>query len=622
MFRLTRAASALLLSALIGLQLHAQEIQRTKPGDDHAKPSAESGAMKNRKRALALLDQLLEMSSGFVDAQLKIEIQAEIADVLWPCDERRARRMFEEAFRGVDGMKLPHLEGNASSMFIAGIKSRVRTEMLRKISRRDRGLAETLAKSIEQSPANESEPPACLGCRNQDESSTQQLQVASATIDIDSARAAQLAKAGLSKGYNPMIFSVLQQMRRKDPVLADELFVYALSVARRHTTSLSESFGSLFSYVLPELGTGLMKRIAAAQPAAPPANPAMILEFLSFVHDGIVHEADALQSSDANAAVPKDNRRIAYDYFIGEQTLGYFDRYLPDRTSAVRARLEDILRAVPPEAARQYFADFKRDREPEAPLNQAKTETDAAMQQSLYHRAITDAYNAQDFDQSLALIPKLDNEAARFFFESQIRNQRALVLLTKGDFDAAYEYANEVPDVSMRALLLGRNIALELFYKKETQRAAQMLAEAEALFQRAESGAERAKAMVELVYASVQIDPDRGFEDMRLAVEAINAANFAPHWISFKGLISEKTGKPFVRVDVGLDSLQFDAGFGQLARHDFDRALQLARMIASKEVSVLAQLAVCRIALDQMPASSPLKKTKEKDQPPTQKRSL
>lgn len=620
MFRPTRAASALLLSTLIGLQLYAQEIQRAKPGDNQAEPSGESNTIRNGKRALALLDQLLETSNGFADSQLKIEIQAEIADLFWPRDERRARRMFEEALRGVDGIKLTHLDADASNPFIAGIKSRMRTEMLRKISRRDRDLAEKLAKSIEQAPPNEPKPPPlCLGCRNQNESDTQQLQLALATIDIDKARAAELAKAGLSKGINPMISSVLWQMRRKDPALADELFVYALSVARRHSTYLSESFGSLFGHVLPELGTGMMKRIAAAQPAVAPANPAMITEFLNFVHDAVVHEADALQSREANAADPQANRRIAYDYFIGEQTLPYFERYLPDKTAAVRARLEDILRAVPPEAARQYLADFKSDHAPEASLNQAKTETNTATQQSLYQRAITEALNAQDYDQALDLITKLEDEAARFF-ESQVRYQQAMVAMSKGDFDAAYEYANEVPDLSMRALLLGRSIALELFDKEETLRAAQVLAEAEALFQTAESGVDKARGMVELVYASAQMDLDLGFKDMRLAVDAINAAGFAPQWMSFKTLISQKTGRPFVRVDVGIDDLRFDMGFGDLARHDFDRALQLAQMIASKEVSVLAQVAVCRIALDQMPASSPLEKTKEKDQPAARKK--
>ena len=118
--------------------------------------------------------------------------------------------------------------------------------------------------------------------------------------------------------------------------------------------------------------------------------------------------------------------------------------------------------------------------------------------------------------------------------------------------------------------------------------------------------------MLELVYAAAQIDLGRGFEDMRLAVEAINSAGLAPYWTSFKALPGEKR-KTFIQTEVGVGPLRFDIAFERLARSDFGRALQLAQMIALKEVSVLAQLAVCRIAIDQMPAAKPAEKTTGKD---------
>jgi len=607
MSRLMKATFSLLLIVLFGLPLHAQEIQRVTPLDNPVEPSP----TPTQRQALARLDQLLETSGNFADAQLKLKIQAEIADVLWPHDEPRARRMFAEAFRDIGEMKLPHPEAeSASPQFMATLASHSRTEMLRMISRHDQKLAENLAKSIAQPQPNKPEPSACIGCRNQNESDTQKLRLALGTIDTAPARAAQLAKEGVSKGINPAINSVLFQMRRKDPALADELFVYALAVARRDSIYLSDSFGSLYSYALPELGKAIVKAAIPPQ-ATTPANPAMIAEFLHFVHDVILREAEALQTHEARMPDPQANRRIVYDYFIGEKTLVYFERYMPDKTAAVRARLEDLLRRVPPDTARQYLADFSREHTPAATSKQAATETDSETQQRLYQQAIIQALNAQDYDQALALLPKLDDETARFYFESQVRHQRAMVAINKREVDAAYEFASGVPNLSVRASLFGR-IALQLFYDEDTTRATKMLTEAEALFAKAESGIEKAQGMLELVYTAAQIDLGRGFEDMRLAIDAINAAGFAPQWTSFQALINQKTGKPFMRTDVGIGTLHFDMGFGQLARRDFARSLQLVQMIASNEVSVVAQLALCRIAVAQMPVIKPQEKVREK----------
>lgn len=609
--RLTKTFSVLLFIMVIGCTLTAPVVHRANAGENHAEQSAEAAATQNQKRMFLLLDQLLETSRGFSDQQLQIEIQTRIADLLWPRDEPRSRQLFYEAFQRVNEMKLPHLEADDSMRaLVAGIKSQLRTDILRLISRRDQAFAEKLAKTVEPVPANKTEQPGCIGCGNQYEAETQQLRLAMSTLGSDPSRAMQLAKAGLAKGTTPMISGILQAMRRKDPALGDELFVYALSVARRHSVYLSDSFGSLFYYALPELGSVLSTR-GDARPVATPANPAMISEFLDFVHNVVEREASALQSREANVADPQFHRRIAFDYFVGEQTLPYFELYKPEKTATVRARLNDILGVVPPEAARQYLADFKDERMPGASLNEAKTETNAVRQQSLYQQAINQALNSRDYDQALALLPKLDEEIARSFFESRIRSQRALSTVNNGDLDVAYEYANEVPDLSARALLLAQ-FAQRLVDAKETQRAAKMLGEAQELFQRAENGADKARGMVELVSAAARIDTNRGFDDMRLAVEAINSAGFAPHWISFKALPGEKR-KTFIQIDVGVSALRFDMGFERLARSDFDRAVQLAQMIASKEVSVLAQLAICRIAIDQMPASKRTGKAKGED---------
>src|ERR1051325_4216775 len=89
--------------------------------------------------------------------------------------------------------------------------------------------------------------------------------------------------------------------------------------------------------------------------------------------------------------------------------------------------------------------------------------------------------------------------------------------------DLAYQYANQVADLSMRVAVLG-SIPLHYLYNENRERGSQILAEAAALYPKAENNEEKAIEGLDLVYASAQIDLEHGFADMQAAVEAINAA--------------------------------------------------------------------------------------------------
>ena len=51
--------------------------------------------------ALNVLDQLLSSSKESGDDRLRIRTQSQVADILWPYDEPRARGLFKEAFEAI-----------------------------------------------------------------------------------------------------------------------------------------------------------------------------------------------------------------------------------------------------------------------------------------------------------------------------------------------------------------------------------------------------------------------------------------------------------------------------------------------------------------------------------------
>src|SRR6185295_5856598 len=77
-------------------------------------PTETQGQVKavdpTRKQALALLDQLLESAGGFADAEVRIRVQTQIADLLWEHDQPRARGLFIAAFNATAEAELPPVD--------------------------------------------------------------------------------------------------------------------------------------------------------------------------------------------------------------------------------------------------------------------------------------------------------------------------------------------------------------------------------------------------------------------------------------------------------------------------------------------------------------------------------
>src|SRR5215217_789704 len=95
-----RATLGLSLSLTLGVAAPAQGVR--KPGAARgkkrqvAKPTVP--LTPDQQSALAMLEQLFVTAGGF-DEPLRIRTRARVADALWPYDEARARRQFEEQFR-------------------------------------------------------------------------------------------------------------------------------------------------------------------------------------------------------------------------------------------------------------------------------------------------------------------------------------------------------------------------------------------------------------------------------------------------------------------------------------------------------------------------------------------
>jgi hypothetical protein len=243
------ACASILMPVLFVFTLAQAPASKTTP------PSIQSA--KDRERALALLDQIQIASSKFSDRWLQLKAKNQIAETLWDYDKARARRLFEEAFRGADSLVQQVGQGPVGSTapdLVNPLRFEIRKEILQSLFDSRRGLAETLAASIQsEKPYRQLDLAATIQLAIDRELVEHNLAVALNIVQSDPQRAARLARDSLNRIISYNFTKLIRAMRVTNPTLADQLFLDALAALRNKPTYISNKIGILAPYVFPEL---------------------------------------------------------------------------------------------------------------------------------------------------------------------------------------------------------------------------------------------------------------------------------------------------------------------------------------------------------------------------------
>ena len=554
------------------------------------------------KKALALLDKILETSTSFEDAEVRIRTQAKIADLLWTRDEPRARRLFEKTFQATASVPLPAPDGSAPPSYVgADSHYPLRNDIIRLVSQRDSGLGLKLIDSVVDQPPNVDQKYINGAYGNYSEQDMLLFQFAMYLTRSEPQRAAEVATRFLQRGNIGKTLSIVDELRRNEPTLADDLFAQALSRVKSTNTASRENIGLLAKYIFPGFGEGVLRITSGPRRPDPSegnaVSPALRDQFLDLALGAVMQWIEVRPQS-AGARAPRTTPNQTGDLTVARLLLPYFDEHLPQKAAGVRARLEAV-RGAEPDASMNSAGSV------EGLLSNADKIANPNERDRVYWQAIMRALRDRNIEQASAILPKVSDERMRAQLESALRSSKgqerqaqAQAALNVGDFDAAYPLINKIPERSQRVSMLG-NMAVLLSYKKDTARALQILSLQEQLISKAEDPTERAQEMIRFADIAARIDVERGFDATRLAVEALNHSSIGPQWVKVEN-VTDATGRTTSRRHVGLQllaSFLFDNTFSQLASSDFDRALRLAQSVEMKEASAFAQLGVCRGAL-------------------------
>jgi tetratricopeptide (TPR) repeat protein len=296
---------------------------------------------------------------------------------------------------------------------------------------------------------------------------------------------------------------------------------------------------------------------------------------------------NAIKIESANAQIrmssgQREKRMVMFDLIdqgIVSWLLPLFERHQPERAAFIRSHLGHIENSIP--ATTRQAMNAPRPTTVKELLEAAQAKNDPLQKDMLYAEAARKAEEAGDFEQAIAITEKLRDKSMGTDV-STVRDSAVIKTSDKGDLDAAYRYAKEIPDPFNRAKSLCR-VALKSFEKGDLQRANELIDEAGKTIAKSGPTPDKVFALLEVAAAEAKIDPAGGFESVNTAVTVINQIHSAK---------PQSSAMDFIR-----DSTTFEKSLGILARADFERAMRLALAITPGDISALAQLAVCRGAL-------------------------
>ncbi len=584
-------------------------------GKAAADPEAERIRRERRAQAQSLLISLAADAGSYNDQQLRARTQARIADVLWDADPDRARNLFRKAWDAAEvvdqeGLRkmqedIKQQQAKTGNSAVTGPPN-VRGEVLRLVARRDRALGEEFLAKLNVEKAREAMDAADKAKGdpfNTPEGITQRLTLARQLLATDVERALQFADPALITITREGI-DFLSYLREKDVAAGDRRYAAMLAMAAGSLQSDANTVSLLSSYLFTPHAFVLFNGSGnsttwSSRNSEPIVVPAELRSAFFRSAAGILLRPQAPPGQDQTTSGPQGK------YLMIKRLLPLFEQFAPkEMTDALRAQMDALGTAVP-EDARQRDDDTMREgirprltteaREKTLldRIDHAKTseERDGLYLQLARMVGDNGELRARDY------IDKIEDSELRQKTRAYVDVAMTLRAIDKKDADLVLELVRTGELTHMqKAWALAS--AAKLLAKIDHEKSLAVIEDAAAEARRVEgSDPDRARAL--MAVANALLVSDRG-KSWDATYDAVKAANSSEGFTGEDGAIRiglQTKGMSSMRSSSVQD---FDVLgiFGDLARDDYNRSVELARGFEREAPRASAVIAIARAVLE------------------------
>ncbi len=559
------------------------------------------------KKALALLDEVVGEAASLRLVENRIYVLTKAADLTWKLNEDRARAFLAEAvnqflqFLAIERPSQTEAQtGDQSGIEPQGLQAlqamELRTQLLQTLAEKDSRMALDFLRASRLPEVGRR-----LGGKGASANFERyfETQLAVRIAENDPGVALQIAEESLKDGVNYQVYEIWTNLIEKDPKAAAKLSGEIISAIR--SGGAMKDFGSTFvvSSMLGQLRAQTQPSQSNAKDAPQP--PAEAREMFRDLLDLLV--SAALKITTAHFLDIQEQGQARELLTQLQAFLPDIEKLLPSRAAAARAKLAQFDKAIDPQPAQREVFESMENKSADELIEMAAKSQDE-LKNMLYWQAAMKLIEQGDTERARRIVRDfLPDDASLTPLFAEIERKERERAVKEGKLEEARRSVSRLGSNEERALALVE-LATKAEAEKDQKSQRELLNEAAELLGAQMETRSQVEAQIVLAAASLDLDPDRGFEILGSAIDRLNTVLNAVVTIArfdqSRGLANAANATDGeMRLDAGEFvniTTNLDRQLLAFARKDFDRTVATLKRWQVNEV----RLAICLALLNRI----------------------
>jgi hypothetical protein len=571
------------------------------------------------KKALALLDEVVAEAMSLKLVENRIYALTTAADLFWKRNEDRARALLAEAvsqFMAIERPFQPGAQPQAGpgagpealrALQSMGVRMELRTQLLQTLAARDSRMALDFLRASRLPEAAK-----LFGGKgaSPDFERDFEMQLAVRLAENDPRAALQIAEDSLKQGVSHQVYEIWTNLLNKDPKAAAKLSGDIISALKSSDSSKDYQSIYVVTSMLNQLRAQL--RPSRQNDKEAPQPPQEAREMFHDLLDLLVSTALKIT---AEQLLDFQEQGRARDLLTQVQMfLPDIEKHLPSRAQAARAKLAQFEKAFyRQQAPQEVFQDMENKSPDELIAMAAKSQDE--FKDILYRQAAEKLIEQGDTARARQIVKDfLPYDGAWDPLFAEIDRKEREQAVKEGKLEEARKSLSQLGSSEERAMALVE-LATKAEADKDQKLQRELLKEAGELLGDQMETRSQVEAQLVLAAASLDLDPDRGFEILGSAIDRLNTvlnavatiAKFDQGGMMSPGAANAMDGE--MRLNAGEFSNitnNLDQRLLAFARRDFDRTAVMLKRWQINEV----RLAICFTLLNRILGAEAEKESK------------